>query len=49
MNANLPLARFKLGHVVATPNALSRLTQEDILMGSAAVGLAKISFPNSLP
>ena len=33
MNANLPLARFKLGHIVATPNALAQLTQEDILMG----------------
>jgi len=26
-----PLARFRLGHLVATPNALSHLTQEDIL------------------
>ena len=33
MNANLQLAKFKLGHIVATPNALAQLTQEDILMG----------------
>ena len=29
----LPFARFRLGHIVATPNALSRLTQEDIFRG----------------
>lgn len=29
----LAVARFRLGHIVATPNALSRLTQEDILAG----------------
>ncbi|HXR46702.1 MAG TPA: hypothetical protein VN784_04615 [Candidatus Limnocylindrales bacterium] len=34
MSANtLPVARFRLGHIVSTPNALSQLTQEDILMG----------------
>jgi len=26
-------AKFRLGRIVSTPNALSRLTQEDILMG----------------
>lgn len=29
----LPLAKFRCGKIVTTPNALSRLTQEDILMG----------------
>jgi hypothetical protein len=34
MSAKLyPLARFRLGHIVSTPNALSQLTPEDILMG----------------
>ena len=33
MNANLPTAKFRLGHIVATPNALARLTNEDILRG----------------
>ena len=33
MSAKLATARFRLGHIVSTPNALSRLTQEDILMG----------------
>ncbi len=34
MSANtLPIARFRLGRIVSTPNALSQLTQEDILMG----------------
>ena len=28
---SLPMAKFRLGHIVSTPNALSRLTQEDIL------------------
>lgn len=28
-----PLAKFRLGHIVSTPDALSRLTNEDILMG----------------
>ena len=28
----LPSARFRLGRIVSTPNALSQLTQEDILM-----------------
>jgi hypothetical protein len=27
----LPVALFRLGHIVATPNALEHLTQEDIL------------------
>ena len=29
----LPIARFRLGKIVSTPNALDRLTQEDILKG----------------
>ena len=29
----LPIAKFRLGKIVSTPNALDRLTQEDILMG----------------
>ena len=33
MNANLPTAKFRLGHIVSTPNALSQLTEEDILRG----------------
>ena len=33
MSAKLVLAKFRLGHIVSTPNALSQLTQEDILMG----------------
>ena len=28
-----PIAKFRLGHIVSTPNALSQLTHEDILMG----------------
>ena len=33
MSANsLPNAKFRLGHIVSTPNALSQLTHEDILM-----------------
>lgn len=28
-----PVARFKLGRIVSTPNALAQLTQEDILRG----------------
>ena len=32
MNApNLCIAKFRLGHIVATPNALTRLAQDDIL------------------
>jgi hypothetical protein len=32
MNAPSPsLAKFRLGHIVATPNALTRLEQDDIL------------------
>ena len=29
----LPIAKFRLGKIVSTPNALEQLTQEDILMG----------------
>jgi hypothetical protein len=29
----LPAAKFRLGHIVSTPNALSKLSQEDILLG----------------
>ena len=28
-----PIAKFRLGHIVSTPNALSQLTQEEILTG----------------
>jgi len=28
---NIPIALFRLGRIVATPNALARLTQEDTL------------------
>lgn len=28
-----PIARFRLGRIVSTPNALERLTQDDILLG----------------
>jgi hypothetical protein len=28
----VPIAKFKLGHIVSTPNALSQLTQDDILL-----------------
>ena len=32
MNAPSPtIAKFRLGHIVATPNALTRLAQDDIL------------------
>lgn len=31
--SSFPIAKFRLGHIVATPNALSQLTPEDILMG----------------
>ena len=31
MSANcVPIALFRLGHIVATPNALARLSQEDV-------------------
>ena len=30
---SLPTAKFRLGRIVATANALSRLTEEDILAG----------------
>ena len=34
MKANAyPIARFRLGRIVSTPNALAHLTQEDILHG----------------
>ncbi len=34
MNAEaLPIAMFRLGRIVATPNALRYLTSDDILMG----------------
>jgi hypothetical protein len=34
MNApNSSLAKFRLSHIVATPNALTRLAQDDILAG----------------
>jgi hypothetical protein len=34
MNAPNPsIAKFRLGHIVATPNALTRLAQDDILAG----------------
>ena len=29
----LPRAKFRLGHIVSTPNALSQLSNEDILRG----------------
>jgi hypothetical protein len=29
----VPLAKIRLGHIVATPNALQFLTQDDILRG----------------
>lgn len=28
-----PIAKFRLGKIASTPNALSKLTQEDILVG----------------
>lgn len=30
---NIPTALFRLGQIVATPNALSKLSQDDILRG----------------
>lgn len=30
---NVPVALFRLGHLVATPNALSHLSQDDISTG----------------
>jgi len=33
MNANIPVAKFRLGRIVSTPHALESLTPEDILMG----------------
>jgi len=33
MSAKLALAKFKLGHIVSTPNALAHITNEDILVG----------------
>jgi len=29
----IPLARFRVGHIVATPNALEQLSQTDIIRG----------------
>ena len=38
MTANpYPIAKFRCGKIVSTPNALSRLTQEDILVAIGAV------------
>lgn len=31
--STLALAKFRLGRIVATPNALAQLTQDDILLG----------------
>jgi hypothetical protein len=28
----IPFAKFRLGHIVSTPNALNQLTQDDILL-----------------
>ena len=33
MSAKLVLAKFRLGHIVSTPNALTHLSEEDILCG----------------
>ena len=34
MNAKAyPIAKFRCGRILSTPNALSQLTQDDILMG----------------
>jgi hypothetical protein len=33
MSVKFPVAKFGLGHIVATPNALSQLTEDDIHMG----------------
>jgi hypothetical protein len=30
---SFPIARFRIGHIVSTPNALAHLTQKDILLG----------------
>jgi hypothetical protein len=30
---SIPVALFRLGHIVATPNALAHLSQEDVLTG----------------
>jgi len=30
--STIAVAKFRLGHIVSTPNALSQLSQEDILM-----------------
>ena len=30
---SFPIAKFRLGHIVSTPNALEHLSQEDILTG----------------
>lgn len=31
--SSIPVAVFRLGHIVATPNALRSITQDDILLG----------------
>lgn len=31
--SNIPVALFRLGHVVSTPTALEKLSQPDILLG----------------
>ena len=33
MSAKLVLVKFRLGHIVTTPNALTELSEEDILCG----------------
>ncbi len=33
MSPKSSLAKFRLGHLVATPNAVSQLSQDDILQG----------------
>ena len=33
MSAKLALAKFRLGKIVSTPNAIEQLTQDDILAG----------------
>ncbi len=30
---SIPVAKFRLGRIVSTPNALSQLSNEDVLMG----------------
>lgn len=35
MSAKTPLAKFRLGHIVATPKALIHLSQDDIMLAIA--------------